>query len=55
MESIQKPTRLLRLGKSVMKIMWVLMKKVMVPKDTETSWGGGELCVAFLFLLCLKG
>jgi len=36
-ESIQKSTRLLLLRKSVAKIILVLVKKVMVPKDTETS------------------
>jgi hypothetical protein len=32
-ESIQKFTRLLLLGKRVMKIMWIVVKNAMVPKD----------------------
>lgn len=52
-ESIQEPTRLLLLRKSVMKVMWVLVKKVMVPKDSETS--SKIICVAHFIYFMFKG
>jgi hypothetical protein len=51
-ESIHEPVRLLLLRKSVMKIMWVLVKKVVVPKDTETSLK--MFCGAYFIYFMLK-